>query len=273
MRRILNALVQYRNSLLYIVLLGVCLLFLNGKSTFHQNWFEKFSLEISQGLHSWTHQVGNYFRLRKINDELLQENRILKGLEIKSSDLFLYPSTFSNKRRFRFDIKTASVIKNSFLNQRNYLIIDKGTADGIQTETAIISNKGIVGIIKSVSENYASVISILNQDLKINVRLKNGGAFGALSWKGTNPKKFIVEDVVMNATIKIGDTVVTGGMSSYFPLGIPVGTISSFDRNSKNDFYTIDVDLFEDPSQVYYVYILRNEDREEINTLKQDISK
>jgi hypothetical protein len=33
------------------------------------------------------------------------------------------------------------------------------------------------------------------------------------------------------------------------------------------------VDLFEDPSQVYYVYILRNEDREEINTLKQDISK
>jgi rod shape-determining protein MreC len=77
----------------------------------------------------------------------------------------------------------------------------------------------------------------------------------------------------MNATIKIGDTVVTGGMSSYFPLGIPVGTISSFDRNSKNDFYTIDVDLFEDPSQVYYVYILRNEDREEINTLKQDISK
>ena len=73
-------------------------------------------------------------------------------MEIKSSDLFLYPSTFSNKRRFRFDIKTASVIKNSFLNQRNYLIIDKGTADGIQTETAIISNKGIVGIIKSVSE-------------------------------------------------------------------------------------------------------------------------
>lgn len=273
MQRILNALVRYRNSLLYIVLLGVCLLFLNRKSSFHQNQFENYSLYLSQSLYNWTHQIGSYFQLKKINKALLQENQLLKGLEIQSNDVLLYPDNFSEKRRFRFDIKTANVIKNSFLNQRNYLILDKGRADGIQTETAILSNKGIVGITKSVSENYTSVISILNQDLKINVRLKNGGAFGALSWKGTNPQKFVVEDVVMNASLEIGDTIVTGGMSSYFPLGIPVGTISSYDRNSKNGYYTIDVDLFEDPSQVYYVYILTNEDKEEINTLKQDISK
>ena len=63
----------------------------------------------------------------------------------------------------------ANVIKNSYLNQRNYLIIDKGHEDGITSEMGVISDQGIIGVVKSVSKNYSSVISILNQDLKIIV--------------------------------------------------------------------------------------------------------
>ena len=193
MKRILNALVQFRNPILYLLLLGLSFFFLNNKSSFHQSQLEKYGLYVSQNLYRVSHQIGNYFQLKKINEKLLQENKALKELELKSKGIPLYPSALKVKRRFPFQVKTANIIKNSFLNQQNFLIIDKGAEDGIKEEMAVITDRGIIGIVKSVSNHYASVISILNQDLKINVRLKNSAAFGTLSWKGKNPIDFQVE--------------------------------------------------------------------------------
>ncbi len=268
MQRILNALVRFRNPVLYFFLLGISLLFLNGNSNFHKSQLEKYSLYFSESIYNVSNKIENYFNLKKINQKLLKENEVLKDLQLKSNRIPLYPNDLKIKRRFPFKVKAANVIKNSFLNQRNYIIIDKGYADGISKEMAVISDQGIIGIVKSVSKHYSSVISILNQDLKINIRLKNSSAFGTLSWKGINPNDFQVDDVVINSLILEGDTIVTGGMSSYFPLGIPLGKISSFESDNKSGYYKIEVMLFKDPSQVYYVYVIENKDIEDIKKLK-----
>ena len=134
----------------------------------------------------------------------------------------------------------------------------------------VISKNGIVGIISAVSKNYSSVISILNQDIKINVRLKKTNALGSMFWRGLNPLEFKIDDVVNNVSFKKGDTIITGGMSSYFPYGIPLGEIVDFESNSQNGYYSINARLFEDPSLVNYVYVLSNEDREEILKLQEN---
>ena len=72
----------------------------------------------------------------------------------------LYPEALTQKKRFPFRVVKAHVIKNSFQNQRNFLILDVGEKDGIQPEMGVISANGILGIVHSVSENYANVISI-----------------------------------------------------------------------------------------------------------------
>ena len=183
----------------------------------------------------------------------------------------VYFLIFREKRRFPFKLKEANVIKNSFLNQRNNLIIDKGSVDGIKNEMGVISKNGIIGIVNSVSKNYSRVISILNQEIKINVRLKKSNALGSMYWKGLNPLEFKIEDVINNVSFKKGDTIITGGMSSYFPYGIPLGEVVDFESNSQNGYYTINARLFEDPSLVSYVYILTNEDKEEIKRLQEDL--
>ena len=58
-------------------------------------------------------------------------------------------------------------------------------------------------------------------------------------------------------------------MSSYFPVGIPLGKVVQLDSSQLDGYYTIDVKLFEDPSQVHYVYLLENQDREEIKDINQ----
>jgi rod shape-determining protein MreC len=137
----------------------------------------------------------------------------------------------------------------------------------------VISANGIIGLVQAVTDNYASVISILNQDMKINVRFKNRTTFGSLIWKVKITKKFSIEDVVSTSSIKKGDTIVTGGMSSYFPYGIPLGVVTNLENNIQNGYYKIDAELFENPAELYKAYVIENSDFKEINSLKQNVKQ
>ena len=73
-----------------------------------------------------------------------------------------------------------------------------------------------------------------------------------------------LEDIVSTANISIGDTIVSGGMSSYFPSDLTIGKISSLIKSKNDGYYTIEVELFKNPSQWEYVYIVENKDFQEI---------
>ena len=60
----------------------------------------------------------------------------------------------------------------------------------------------------------------------------------------------------------------TGGRSSYFPMGIPLGVITQVDRPQSEGYYQIDVTLFDNPLQYKYVYLLNNMDFDEIKSLE-----
>ena len=92
MQRIFNALVQFRNPILYIFLLGFSLLFLSSRSSFHQNTLEKVGFYFSSGLYSFTNSFDEYFHLREKNTQLLEENTKLKSLALKANTPFLYAS-------------------------------------------------------------------------------------------------------------------------------------------------------------------------------------
>ena len=271
MQRIINALVQYRNPIIYILLMVFSILFLSSRSSFHKNKLEHLGFYISSSLYDFSSSINQYFNLKEINEILLKENTRLKSLNLKVNAPFLYNKYLVSHKRFPFLVKDANVIKNSHLNQRNYIIIDKGSENGVKTEMGVITTNGVLGIVKSVSRKYASVISILHKDLKINVRLKNSAAFGSLVWKGKNPREFAIEDVVSSSKLNLGDTIVTGGMSSYFPYGIPLGKISKLENDNNTGYYTLTAELFENPSQIYLGYVIENKFKDEIELLNKDL--
>ncbi|NDK18464.1 MAG: rod shape-determining protein MreC, partial [Zetaproteobacteria bacterium] len=127
--------------------------------------------------------------------------------------------------------------------------------------------KGIIGVVNNTSKKYATVISILNQKSKINVKLKKTDYFGSLVWDGQHYNILQLIDLPRQALIHVGDTVVTGGQSTIFPLGIPVGRIQYIKTN--NNYYTkIDIKLFNDMSAIGHVYLIINKDSNEIKTLE-----
>ena len=268
MRQLINAILKYKNTLIYLVLLIISLIFLNQRSFYHQSVFSNAGLIFTSNFKSTVKNIYDYLDLAEKNRKLIAENEKLKALEL------MYLSERPQKDRvldsFGFQVSEASIIKNSYNRARNYLIINKGYEDGIELETGVISSDGVVGIINQVTPNFSSVLSLLHRDLKINASFKKNGAYGSLSWRSNHPKRMKLDDVSTLNPVKIGDTIVTGGMSYYFPYGIPIGTVYNFKKPELEGYYDIDIKLFSNLTKKEFVYVLKNRNKEQLIELNNE---
>ncbi|MBN09720.1 MAG: rod shape-determining protein MreC [Flavobacteriaceae bacterium] len=264
MQQIFNALVKNISLIVFLSLFMFCVIFLNNRSSYHQSKFGEILLTISGIVYKSQNSINQYFKLRKENEKLLQENKSLKEFMINA----LKTNPNQVNKILNFKLRPAKIIKNSSKSFRNYIIIDKGKKDSINLDMGVISSNGIVGITNSVSENYSSVISILNKDLKINAKFKKNNAFGSLNWNGLNPKILQLYDISNINQILLGDTIVTGGMSTYFPEGILIGSVNNFKKTKGSGYYYIDVELFNSVAQTMNVYIIENYNQHEIKSLE-----
>ena len=129
----------------------------------------------------------------------------------------------------------------------------------------VIDSKGIIGIVNQTTENFSSVLSILHKDIKINAKHKKSNAFGSLFWEGNAIDKVTLSDISTINQIDIEDTIVTGGMSAYFPEGIPIGKVVEIEKDG--NYYSINVKLFNNMTNVDNVYFLKNKHKAEIESL------
>jgi len=159
--------------------------------------------------------------LRKQNENY--KVRVEPGVELRSLD--------SNYR-----IVTAKLINNSYSKTKNRLTINKGSNSNISLDLGVITSKGIVGIIDNVSSNYATVQSILNTNSQINAKIKKSNHFGTLVWDTNDPNVVQLIDVPVLADVSIGDTITTGGKSTIFPEGIPIGFIEDILLDKDGNF-------------------------------------
>ena len=264
MQLIINSIVKKRNLIIYLFLSFVTFNYLYNNSSIHYSGFGKVGTFISGSTSSIYSYINSYFNLRQENNKLLEENLELKKYESQ----FIDKSDTRDISKSKID-KTisAKVILNSINKSKNIIVINKGELNGITKEMGVISSKGVVGIIKNITDNYSSIVSLLNTDLKINAILKNSSTIGSISWNGLDPRIVQLNDIPLSSSIKLGDTIITGGMSFYFPKGIPIGRIENYNNTSLEGYYSIDVLIFSDFFSLSNLYILQRTDDDEIKFL------
>ena len=209
--------------------------------------------------------IGKYFDLRSENEKLLEENNRLKAILFNQDQQLKVDTTLKGQ----YNLIPATVFKNSYSATNNYLTINRGSKDSIQEDLGVITSKGIVGIIDNTSRSYARVMSILNTNSSVSALLKNTDHFGELKWNTESPEIIQLVDIPKQAPIKAGDTIITSGRSTIFPKDIPVGKVMSFKLDETENFYIVDVQLFNDMTNIGHVHIIKNLDREEIKSVEQ----
>ncbi len=148
------------------------------------------------------------------------------------------------------------------------MTLNIGSAQGITHDMAIITTDGIVGIVKDVSENFSSAMSILHKDVRVNCQLKKDGIFGPLIWDGSDYRFSNLTDIPTHAKIKKGDTVITSSLSGIFPEGILVGFVESFEQKANESFYSVKVRLSADFKKINHVSVIKNNYKAERDSLE-----
>ena len=233
-------------------------------------WFSKGMHAVMGTLWGGTEQIKDYFSLRKVNESLALENHELRTrlaqyeAQEQEADEKMQISDIAGGFRYL----PASIMKISNNTQHNYMIIGKGSDDGVTTGSGVITGKGAIGVVDAVSSNYSYAISFKNHEMNISARLGKEGAVGPLSWDGKSRNGAILKEIPHHVEFEPGDTVFTSGYSSIFPPDIPLGTTGK-SKIVNGATYEIEVTLFEDFGSTRHVTIVENLGKDEIKKLEK----
>ena len=265
MRNFFHFIIRNHFILLFLLLEIVSFYMVVNLNSYQRASWVSSSSKVSGGVYRNFNDAIQYLKLKQINEELAKENSFLRSqlpTSFKDSkDYFSLVYDTLNKRQYTY--RTAKVINNSVNKHFNYITLNKGANNGIVKEMGVISSKGVVGIVKDVSDHYSSVISILNTRLLISGKLKGSGFFGALAWDGEDYRYAWLNEIPIHAPVAVGDLVVTSGFSSIFPEGILIGSVDVVERDKGESFYRIKVKLSVDFKDLTFVEIISNNMRNE----------
>jgi len=204
-------------------------------------------------------ELKNYLAFRRINDSLATENALLRNQLASSfrSDKSQQVTVRDSTLKQQYTYTLAKVINPSIHQKNNYLTINRGSKHGIAKGMGVTSAKGIIGIVMNVSENFATIRSILHSETKVSAQVN--GNIGSLVWGESNKdaRYVYLKDIQSHIKIKKGEKVITSEFS-LFPEGTPIGYVDE-DR-SKGDVGELDIKvrLYVDFSTLQYVYVINN---------------
>jgi rod shape-determining protein MreC len=262
---------KYYNAFLFFFLEVIAFILIINANYYQQSVFISASNSFSGSVYRVYNNVTEYFSLKTTNKILAEENAELLNKQrtsfIKTDNkVFVVDDTLYQQE---YTYVSAKVISNSVNRVNNYLTLNKGLKHGIKKNMGVITSKGIVGIVKDVSENFCTVYSVLHSKSKISAKLKKGNNVGTILWNGNDYRIVTMKDVPTHVKVAIGDTVISSGYSLMFPEGIPIGSVYSHDINKGKDFYEIKVKLFNDFNNISYVYIVKNLMKDELTELEK----
>ncbi len=271
MQQIINFFIKNSTKLLFLLLLVISFALIIQTHSYHKSSFVSSANGVTGSVYEKINNVKEYVHLKEENIALANENATLKRVlfNVEDPNDTLYMLKTRPLPTEEFEVITAKVIRNSFKLKENYLTIKGGKKIGIESDMGVINSKGVLGIIEQASNGYATVQSILNTNSKINAKIKGANHFGTLQWDGRNTGYVQLTDIPRLAEIYQGDTIVTGGNSKIFPENIGIGVIDKVFTDQKSNYYTINVRLFNDMTNLGYVYVIKNKDIQEIEELEE----
>lgn len=176
--------------------------------------------------------MESYIHLDEVNRHLTKQNTVLQ-LQVNQLREQLAEATKEENINDRhildtlqgYKIYNARVVSSSIIKHDNYIVIDKGEADGIKPEMGVVGGGGVVGVVCITNTHYSLVLPIINVKSSISCRIRRSGYYGSLRWKGTSIYYANLVDIPQYAKAKKGDAIETSGYSTIFPPGLFVGKV------------------------------------------------
>lgn len=273
MRNLLTFLWKHYFIILFLILETFSIILVTQHSYYQRSIIINATNQFTGSVNRSFHAMVDYFSLRKINQQLAEENAILHSIlsdtltEERIRDIVVKDTTLGQVYHYI----DAKVVSNTVNKSNNFIMLNRGIRHGVRKDMAVIAPSGIVGIIKEVSRNYSTVLPVLHNQSRISAKLKGTNHMGTVMWEGIDYRRGILSEVPTHAVVNAGDSVITSGYSLIFPEGIMIGTVRDISLDEGDNFFTIRIDFSVDYNSLGLVYIVRNFHKEELDWLEQTI--
>lgn len=271
MERLFRFIYQYRAFVTFILLETLCVWLVIQNNHYQSTRYFNTANSVAASIIGVSQNTREYFLLREINGSLAEENAQLRK-KIEQRNQMLYQSDVRPIKDSvminRFDFISAKVINNATNYYKNFITIDRGRRNGLAPGMAAINEAGVVGKVKSVSDHYAVLISVLNIDNQISSRIKRTGHFGTVQWDGTDPRIIDLKYIPRHVALNVGDTIVTSGYNAVFPEGVLIGLVQDVKLNEEAQFHTVKVLLSQDFGKLNFVEVVKSNLKREKDSLE-----
>ncbi len=203
--------------------------------------FERFFLNTGHALrYGWS----NYIDLRSTRRQNAALQQQLAQLRVQQAAIaedalqgHRLQSLLDFKQHYVAKTVAAQVIGTSGTELSRIIYIDKGAADGLKTDQAVITPDGIVGKLRDVFPHTAQVLLIDDQTSGAGVLLASSRVRAIV--RGTTTGRIVISNLTPDSRIKPGEKVLTSGGDQVYPRGLPVGTIESIAPDPDHQPYTL----------------------------------
>lgn len=271
MKNLFNFIYKHNFFFVFLLLQVVCFLLMLKNNGYQGSSLFNSSNAVAAKIYKAKSNATEYLLLQEENERLAKENVFLLNhikLGYAAIPLKVYRKHDTLYKQV-YEFIGGKAINNTVNKRSNYLTLNIGSEQGVTRDMAVINNSGIVGIVKDVSTNFSSVMSILHKDVRVNCELKKDGIYGPLIWDGIDYRFSNLTDIPLHAKLKKGDTVVTSALSGIFPEGIMVGTVDEFERKQNEAFYTVRVRLSADFKKINHINVIKNNYKTEKDSLEK----
>ena len=179
---------------------------------------------------------GNYVGLRHVKAENDELKRQLAAAQITMQEQRALADQARNlqkllelRNRVALTTTGAEIIGAAASPDFRTLTIDKGTRDGLRPDMAVIAPAGVVGRVVVPSPRSAKVQLLIDRNAAAGVIIERTRAQGVVVGGGDD--RLQMQYVSEASDVAVGDLVVTSGIDTIYPKGLPVGRVESVEKN------------------------------------------
>ena len=190
------------------------------------------------------------------NEVSMLQSKIVELQESLSQAQILYALLDFARANPEHDYLAATVIGREISPYYQYIIIDKGSNDGVLHGMPVVTQQGLVGRVDAVIANAARVQLISDANSVVNVHLQNAKVEAQI--RGSITGEITLEMVPQDAEVQIGDVLLTSGLGGNYPPNIFVGQVLSMQSQKNSLFQTGSVQSIVDFSSLSAVLVITN---------------
>ncbi len=291
MNKILEFLYKYLAIIIFVVLEVLAFLLVVNKNDLQRSVAFSYATTLSAWTYGITNSVTDYFGLVEANKYLSEENaRLYKEIAdyrlqitdltpsaplvpLKQGDNMQGVNIAGSLIDGGVDYLSAKVVYNSVYDVQNYIIIDKGSEQGVEEDMGVFAPQGVVGVVQRVTKNYSVVLPIINPEQVISAKIKRNGQLGSVKWNVKSPLQAKLYEIPSHVDVVAGDTIVTSGFSAIFPEGVMIGVVDKASHIENTMFCDIDIALAVDFQSLSYVTVVAFENKNELLNLQKSLGK